>query len=104
MRHTERNGWARTARCDGRSASMASVNTNAAFAMTPGGLKRDDPEHSPRMNTAFALLARFESPTVKLEDICAEYFGMDKEKAYQLAAVNELPVPTFRAGSQKSPR
>lgn len=56
------------------------------------------------MNTAFALLARFESPTVKLEDICAEYFGMDKDKAYQLASVNELPVPTFRAGSQKSPR
>ncbi len=27
------------------------------------------------MNTAFALLARFESPTVKLEDICDEYFG-----------------------------
>jgi hypothetical protein len=56
------------------------------------------------VNTAFALLARFESPTVKLEDICAEYFGMDKDKAYQLANLNNLPVPTFRAGSQKSPR
>ena len=56
------------------------------------------------MNTAFALLARFESPTVKLEEICDEFFGMAKEKAYQCAALNELPVPTFRAGSQKSPR
>lgn len=57
------------------------------------------------MNTAFALLARFESPTVKLEDICKEFFGMDKEKAYERANVNELPVPTFRASeSQKAPR
>lgn len=57
------------------------------------------------MNTAFALLARFESPTVKLEDICDEFFGMGKEKAYQRAALNELPVPTFRTSeSQKAPR
>ena len=56
------------------------------------------------MQTAFALFARFESPTVKLEDICAEFFGMDKDKAYQNASLNNLPVPTFRAGSQKSPR
>ena len=57
------------------------------------------------MNTAFALLARFESPTVKLEDICDEFFGMARDKAYQRAALNELPVPTFRAGdSQKAPR
>ncbi len=56
------------------------------------------------MNTAFALLARFESPTVKLEDICVEFFGMKKEKAYERAALNELPVPTFRASdSQKAP-
>lgn len=56
------------------------------------------------MNTAFALLARFESPTVKLEDICVEFFGMAKEKAYQYAALNSLPVPTFRATeSQKAP-
>lgn len=57
------------------------------------------------MNTTFALLARFETPTVKLEDICAEFFGMSKEKAYERASVNALPVPTFRAtDSQKSPR
>lgn len=57
------------------------------------------------MNTAFALLSRFESPTVKLEDISEEYFGMKKEKAYERAAVNQLPVPTFRASeSQKAPR
>ena len=56
------------------------------------------------MNTSFALLARFESPTVRLEDVCTEFFGMDRDKAYQRAAMNDLPVPTFRAGSQKSPR
>lgn len=57
------------------------------------------------MNTAFALLARFESPTVKLEDICYEFFGMSKDKAYQRANLNELPVPTFRCSeSQKAPR
>lgn len=57
------------------------------------------------MNTAFALLARFESPTVKLEDICGEYFGMTKDVAYHRAGLNDLPVPTFRAAdSQKAPR
>ncbi len=57
------------------------------------------------MKTAFALFARFESPTVKLEDICEEFFGMGREKAYQYANVNALPVPTFRAAeSQKAPR
>jgi Pyocin activator protein PrtN len=57
------------------------------------------------MNTAFALLSRFESPTVKLEDISEEYFGMKKGKAYERAALNQLPVPTFRASeSQKAPR
>jgi hypothetical protein len=57
------------------------------------------------MNTAFALLARFESPTVKLDDICEEFFGLGRDKAYQLANLNSLPVPTFRASqSQKAPR
>ncbi len=57
------------------------------------------------MNTAYALLARFETPTVPLERICEEFFGMKKEKAYERAALNELPVPTFRAAeSQKAPR
>lgn len=57
------------------------------------------------MNTAFALLARYESPAVKLDDICEEFFGLDKEKAYAKANLNELPVPTFRArDSQKAPR
>lgn len=56
------------------------------------------------MNTAYALLARFESPTPRLEDVCKEFFGMDKDVAYQRANLNELPVPTFRLGGQKSPR
>jgi hypothetical protein len=57
------------------------------------------------MNTAFALLARFETPALKLEDICEEFFGLSRDKAYQRAATNELPVPTFRvADSVKAPR
>ena len=57
------------------------------------------------VNTAFALLTRFETPTVKLENICEEFFGMKKDKAYERAGMNELPVPTFRASaSQKAPR
>lgn len=57
------------------------------------------------MNTTFALLARFETPTVKLEDICEDFFGLGREKAYKRAALNELPVPTFRAAeSQRAPR
>lgn len=57
------------------------------------------------MNTAFALLARFESPTVALEDICEEFFGLRRDKAYQHASMQSLPVPTFRASdSQKAPR
>lgn len=57
------------------------------------------------MNTAFALLARFESPTIPLELICEEFFGLRRDKAYQRAAAEELPVPTFRASdSQKAPR
>lgn len=57
------------------------------------------------MNTAFALLARFESPTVPLEDICEEFFGLRRDKAYQHASMQSLPVPTFRASdSQKAPR
>lgn len=57
------------------------------------------------MNTLFLLLARFESPTVKLEDICNEYFGLGRDTAYERAALATLPVPTFRtADSQKAPR
>lgn len=57
------------------------------------------------MNTAFALLARFGSPIVALEEVCVEYFGMDKDRAYHRAKLNKLPVPTFRAiDRQKAPR
>lgn len=51
------------------------------------------------------LYAHFESPTVKLEDICDEYFGIGRAKAYERAALETLPVPTFRTcDSQKAPR
>jgi hypothetical protein len=57
------------------------------------------------MNTAFALFARFETPTVALDAICDEFFGLSRAKANEYAAENKLPVPTFRAtDSQKAPR
>ncbi len=55
-------------------------------------------------NTFFVLMAEFGSVTIELEKICDRYFGMCPKKADQEAARNRLPVPTFRAGSQKSPR
>ena len=56
------------------------------------------------MNTLFLLMAEFGRPAVPLEDICKRYFNLDREKAYQKAAQEQLPVPTYRAGTQKSPR
>lgn len=56
------------------------------------------------VSTSDDLRDRFKPPTVRLDDICAEFFGMDRAKAYQRANLNALPVPTFRAGSRKSPR
>ena len=56
------------------------------------------------MNTAFALMARFESPTVKLKDICEEFFGIQPKTAEQKAKGQDLPVPTFRLrDSERSP-
>lgn len=57
------------------------------------------------LNTAYALLARFETPTVHLDQICEEFFGLAPKKANEKAALEELPVPTFRArDSQGAPR
>ena len=56
------------------------------------------------MNTQFALLARFESPTVKLTDICEEFFGYKPKTAEQKAKGQDLPVPTFKLrDSERSP-
>jgi hypothetical protein len=56
------------------------------------------------MNTAFALMARFESPTVELKEICLEFFGYTKNTAEQKAKACALPVPTFKLrDSERSP-
>ena len=56
------------------------------------------------MNTSFALLARFESPTVDLKDICDEFFGITPKTAEQRVKSCEFPVPTFKLrDSKRSP-
>ncbi|MDE1715793.1 pyocin activator PrtN family protein [Chromobacterium amazonense] len=57
------------------------------------------------MNTSFLLLARYESPVVPLEQICADYLNLSAKKAQEMASLNKLPFPTFRMNdSQKAPR
>ncbi|MCP1290899.1 pyocin activator protein PrtN [Chromobacterium haemolyticum] len=56
------------------------------------------------MKTAFLLMAQYERPVLKLDDICEEYFGLSPAEARRRANLNTLPVPTMRlAESQKAP-
>ncbi len=57
------------------------------------------------MNTVFLLMAEFNSPTLPLEKVAKNYFGLnDLNKAKRKAAANELPIAFFRtATSQKCP-
>lgn len=43
------------------------------------------------MNTTFALLARFESPTVELKQVCQEFFGITPKTAEQRAKACDFP-------------
>ena len=54
-------------------------------------------------STYFALLAEFGTANIPLERLAGPYFGLSPDKAAQRAARYQLPVPAFRAGSQKSP-
>jgi len=56
------------------------------------------------MNTTFLLMAEFGSADVPLEVIAEKYLGLGKLKAYDRANFNELPFPTYHAGSTKSAR
>ena len=56
------------------------------------------------MNTLFLLMAEFGTGDIPLEQVADKYLGMCKRKAYDKASYNELPFPTFRAGSQRSTR
>lgn len=47
--------------------------------------------------TVYLLFAQHEKAVLPLEDICEEYFDMNRKTAYQHAATQSLPVPVFRA-------
>ena len=53
------------------------------------------------MKTSLLLMAQFEKPVVKLEDICEEYFSCKRHTAISKAKAGTLPVPAFRCGSNK---
>lgn len=54
------------------------------------------------MNTFFALMAEYGTAHIPVEK-CADLFGMSSKKACELAGRQQLPIPAFRLGSQKSP-
>ena len=59
---------------------------------------------SGRMNpTYFGLLAEFGESEIPLERVCEKYFGLSTPKAKRRACLQQLPIPAYRAGSQKSP-
>jgi len=53
--------------------------------------------------TYFGLLAEFGESEIPLNRICEKYFGLSVAKAKRRACLQQLPVPAYRAGSQKSP-
>ncbi|RZF94468.1 pyocin activator PrtN family protein [Pseudoalteromonas sp. N1230-9] len=56
------------------------------------------------MNMTFALLARYNTPVVRLKDICVEHLGIQPKTAEQKAKAAQLPFPTFKAiDSERSP-
>lgn len=56
------------------------------------------------MSTFYSeLKAEFDGPVVELERICSRYWSLSPKEAKRLAGLRRLPVPAFKAGSQKSP-
>ena len=53
-------------------------------------------------STFFALMAEFGTGDIPLEECCDKYFGMSLKKASSHARHQQLPVPAYRGGSQKS--
>lgn len=54
--------------------------------------------------TVLALCTQYRGPVVPLEAISQAYFGLGYREACRAAALNRLPVPTFRlTPSQKAP-
>lgn len=52
--------------------------------------------------TLFLLIAEFGCGHIAI-DKCAHHFGLSSGEAKKAAARQQLPVPAFRLGSQKSP-
>jgi hypothetical protein len=83
-----------------------SLNANPFYRslIVAAELYRADAFGTSATTTLGALIKRYNGPTVPLELAASEFFGLGKEKAYAYAALNKLPVPTFRCtDSQKSP-
>lgn len=55
------------------------------------------------MKTIEMLERKFNGPTVQLANICQDYLGLSPKKAAARAGHNQLPLPAYRLGSQKSP-
>lgn len=53
-------------------------------------------------STTFLLLAEFGTGIIPLEDIAEKYLGLSPRLANERAARRDLPLPAYRAGSQKS--
>ena len=48
-------------------------------------------------DTELILVALNEGPVVPLSEICKMYFGLSIDEARRQAALNLLPIPTWRA-------
>jgi len=55
-------------------------------------------------STYFGLLAEFNTAEIPLKLVCDKYLGLSNKMAHERAAMNKLPLPTYRGGSQKSTR
>lgn len=54
------------------------------------------------MNTYFGLLAQFGKAEIPLSE-CCELLGLSEPEAKRRATLSDLPIPAYRAGSQKAP-
>ncbi|WP_036566423.1 pyocin activator PrtN family protein [Oceanospirillum beijerinckii] len=54
-------------------------------------------------STYFGLLAEYETAEIPLESICTKYFSISFSVAKNRANNQQLPVPAYKAGTNKSP-
>lgn len=54
-------------------------------------------------STYFGLLAEYETAEIPLESICQKYFNISFGVAKNRANTQQLPVPAYKAGTNKSP-